>query len=130
MSTFEFTCNRQPTVGIELELALVDQESWQLASQVGDVLARLDPESAVSFKPELVQCCVEINTGVCSTIADAKQDLEGKLLKLQSLVEPLNLSLWWGATHPFSLWRDQHITPDERYQKLVELLQEMARSQA
>ncbi len=127
MSTFEFTCNRQPTVGIELELALVDRESWQLASQAGEVLAKLDPESAVSFKPELVQCCVEINTGVCSTIADAQQDLEGKLLKLQSLVEPLNLSLWWGATHPFSLWRDQHITPNERYRKLVELLQEMAR---
>ena len=67
MSTFEFTCNRKPTVGIELELALVDRESWQLVSQVGDVLAMLDEESAVSFKPELVQCCVEINTGICTT---------------------------------------------------------------
>ena len=125
MNTFEFTSNQKPTVGIELELALVDRGTWELASQVGDVLAQLDEDSAMSFKPELVQCCVEINTEVCSTIADARQDLEGKLLKLQSLVEPLNLSLWWGATHPFSLWRDQHITPDERYQKLVELLQNL-----
>jgi carboxylate-amine ligase len=127
MSTFEFTCNRQPTVGIELELALVDREEWQLASQVGDVLAQLDDDELEYFKPELVQCCVEINTAVCSTIGQAREDLQGKLLRLQSLVEPLNLSLWWGATHPFSNWWDQQITPDDRYQKLVELLQEMAR---
>ena len=35
--------------------------------------------------------------------------------------------LWWGATHPFSTWQDQRITPDDRYLQLVNLLQEMAR---
>ena len=37
------------------------------------------------------------------------------------------LRLWWGATHPFSTWQDQKITPDDRYMQLVNLLQEMAR---
>jgi len=39
----------------------------------------------------------------------------------------LGLRLWWGATHPFSSWEDQKITPDARYLQLVNLLQEMAR---
>jgi len=33
--------------------------------------------------------------------------------------------LWWGATHPFSPWREQQVTPDERYHQLLELLQEL-----
>ena len=46
---------------------------------------------------------------------------------VQSAADALGLRLWWGATHPFSQWSDQRITPDERYLQLVSLLQEMAR---
>jgi carboxylate-amine ligase len=35
--------------------------------------------------------------------------------------------LWWGGTHPFSLWRNQTVTPNDRYEMLVNLLQELAR---
>ena len=39
----------------------------------------------------------------------------------------MGLRLWWGGSHPFSYWRSQKITPNPRYEALVELLQEMAR---
>ena len=78
MNTFEFTSNQKPTVGIELELALVDRGTWELASQVGDVLAQLDEDSAMSVKPELVQCCVEINTG-----DEVEMRLENGIVTLQ-----------------------------------------------
>jgi carboxylate-amine ligase len=35
--------------------------------------------------------------------------------------------LFWAGAHPFSLWRDQKVTPNDRYESLVGLLQEMAR---
>jgi len=60
-------------------------------------------------------------------IAEAESDLREKIIRLESVLDPMGLRLWWGATHPFSLWRDQHVTPTERYQNLVMLLQEMAR---
>ncbi len=35
--------------------------------------------------------------------------------------------LWWGATHPFSLWEEQEVTETQRYLDLVQMLQELAR---
>ena len=35
--------------------------------------------------------------------------------------------MWWGATHPFGLWEEQQVTENQRYQDLVQLLQELAR---
>jgi carboxylate-amine ligase len=46
---------------------------------------------------------------------------------VEHAADALGLRLWWGATHPFSQWQDQRVTPNERYLQLVNLLQEMAR---
>ncbi|HHK41764.1 MAG TPA: YbdK family carboxylate-amine ligase, partial [Planctomycetaceae bacterium] len=79
------------------------------------------------FKPELMQSVLEINTRVCETVREAADDLREKLLLAESVLDERGLLLWWGATHPFSHWQDQKITPDDRYLHLVEMLQEMAR---
>ena len=132
MSKIDFHHNDRPTVGIELELGLVDAQTMALSSSYGLLNARLIAEGhqdadATQYKPELMQCVLEINTEVCETIGDAERDLTEKLNIVQSAADALNLRLWWGATHPFSQWTDQRITPDERYLQLVSLLQEMAR---
>jgi carboxylate-amine ligase len=132
MAKIEFTRNDRPTVGIELELGLVDADTMALASSYGLVDARLTAEGheddvGVHYKPELMQCVMEINTDICETITDAERDLRSKLSIVEAATDALGLRLWWGATHPFSDWRDQRITPDERYLQLVNLLQEMAR---
>ena len=74
-----------------------------------------------------MQCVIEINTDVCETIGEAERDLTEKLQIVQAATDALGLRLWWGATHPFSQWGDQRITPDDRYLQLVSLLQDMAR---
>ena len=128
MGKLEFNSNTQPTVGVELELGLVDRQTWELSSSIEPVLDKLSqgrPETI--YKPELMQCCIEINSGVCNTIRDAEEDLTTKLVRLEETLDPLGLRLWWGATHPFSMWSDQRVTPNERYLNLVTLLQEMAR---
>ena len=127
MSKLTFNSNSRPTVGIELELGLVDGQTMELSSSIEAVLAELPDDAGASFKPELMQSVVEINTGVCTTIDEAKQDLLAKLAIMEGITDRLGLRLWWGATHPFSHWGDQKVTPDERYQSLVDLLQEMAR---
>lgn len=69
MSKLTFNSNDRPTLGIELELALVDGESMALTSAIESVLAALPDRGGTCFKPELMQCVIEINTGVCETIA-------------------------------------------------------------
>ncbi|MCA9239315.1 MAG: YbdK family carboxylate-amine ligase [Planctomycetales bacterium] len=129
MAKIGFTSNDKPTVGVELELGLVDEKTMALASAYDRLQQALSAsgDSTVGLKPELMQCVLEINTGVCDTIDHAQQDLEGKLRQVQAVCDRLGLRLWWGATHPFSKWADQKVTEDDRYFNLVQLLQEMAR---
>src|SRR3954463_9531242 len=132
MAKIEFHRNERPTVGIELELGLVDAKKMALTSAYGLLNARLTAEGHqkddfANFKPELMQCVLEINTDVCNTIGDAERDLRAKLAIVESACDAIGLRLWWGATHPFSTWQEQRITPDDRYLQLVNLLQEMAR---
>ncbi len=132
MAKIDFHRNERPTVGVELELGLLDGESLALTSAYGLLNARLtadghQEEEGSNFKPELMQCVLEINTDICDTIGDAERDLRGKIAIVENACDALGLKLWWGATHPFSSWEDQRITPDARYLQLVNLLQEMAR---
>lgn len=132
MAKIDFHRNERPTVGVEIELGLLDEKSLALTSAYGLLDARLTAEGHQSdegghFKPELMQCVLEINTNVCDTIDEAEHDLREKLVTVENACDALGLRLWWGATHPFSSWEDQQITPDARYLQLVNLLQEMAR---
>lgn len=127
MTKFDFRSNDSHTLGIELELGLVDAESMALTSSIEQILERLPAEEAGFFKPELMQCTIEINTDVCQTVAEAEKDLRAKLLRVEGISDEIGARLWWGATHPFSRWSEQQVTPNERYESLVDLLQEMAR---
>ena len=127
MATIDFTSNSRPTLGIEIELGLVDDRTMALASSYADVETLLIGIHSNLIKPELMQCVVELNTDVCETVGDAEIDLRAKIMAVEAATDQLDLRLWWGATHPFSPWREQKVTPDDRYFKLVELLQELAR---
>lgn len=127
MSKFRFHSNPAHTIGVELELGIVDSQSFALASRSDELLATLPDGIADSCKHELMQSCIEVISGVCDTVSEARGDLSEKLRAVQQSADGLGLDLWWGATHPFSIWEDQLVTDDDRYKGLVRLLQEMAR---
>jgi len=127
MSGIEFARNDYPTIGVEIELQLVDSSSFALKSSASEILAGVPADQQACFKPELMQCCIEINTGVCRDVAGVRADLAGKLELAHRLAEASETKLFWASTHPFSSWHDQLVTPDDRYHQLVELLQDVAR---
>ncbi len=127
MAKIEFNANERPTLGVEIELGLVDGRTMALASAFDQVEELLPEQHSDSFKPELMQCVVEIITGVCETVDDAEQDLREKIVAVEAATDQLGMRLWWGATHPFSPWQEQMVTSNERYLNLVQLLQELAR---
>jgi glutamate---cysteine ligase / carboxylate-amine ligase len=127
MSQLLFTPNQRPTIGVEIELQLVDVETMELANRIEDVLQALPADLRDAIKPELMQSYLEINTGVCNTVREAGTDLRGKLALVEGAAESLGLQLFWAGSHPFSSWRDQKVTADDRYHRLVELMQDVAR---
>ncbi len=124
MSEPRFRGNRWPTLGVEIELQLVDARSMALKSVIGEILAGLPATLHDSVKPEFMQCYVEINTGVCRTVDEVEADLAPKIRAVEREADRHGVRLVWAATHPFSRWRDQQITPNDRYYKLAALLQE------
>ena len=127
MTKLDFMSNDRHTIGVELELGIVDASSYELVSGSCELLKRLPAELQATVKHELMQCVVEVISGVCDTVDEARTDLEGQLRQVEQAADALGMRLFWGATHPFSRWEDQKVTENERYQALVQLLQEMAR---
>ena len=127
MSNLEFHVSTRPSLGVEIELALVDADTLALKSANRDILDHLPPALQESVKPELMQCYLEINTGVCATVAAAEADLRPKLAAVEAAADAVNTRLFWSATHPFSKWGDQAITPNARYHGLINMLQDTAR---
>ncbi|NBD37773.1 MAG: YbdK family carboxylate-amine ligase [Verrucomicrobia bacterium] len=121
-----FKSNSTPTLGVELELQLVDAKKFGLKSAILDILEEVGGEQAW-IKPELMQSYVEINTGVCSSVDEVREDLTRKLDRLYAAARKHGTGVLWAGSHPFSTWMDQEITPKERYLKLVELMQDTAR---
>jgi len=117
------------TLGVEEEFQLIDPESRELRSRIQQLLAgateALHPER---MKAELHQSIVEIATGICRDVGEVRRDVtEGRAQMIDLAGQD---RMWVGAagTHPFSHWRDQLITPDHRYGKIVTELQEVARA--
>jgi carboxylate-amine ligase len=127
MAALTFTPNERPTLGVELELQLVDANTLELSQSVEPILAAVPDEIAGQVKPELMQCYLEINTGICESVKDVHRDLSNVLTQLDDVAESKGVRLFWAGTHPFSSWRRQRITVNDRYYQLVELMQDVAR---
>jgi len=127
----DFHSSQRSSLGVEMELALVDKETRDLtsgATEILDVMGQGHPGGEhPKAKHELLQSTVEIITGICSTAAEAKADLAATLDELRPLADARDLDLMCAGTHPFSDWAKQEISPKERYHRLVELYQWPAR---
>lgn len=127
MSVMRFQASRKPTLGVEIELALVDLATGALTSGAPKILVALPPEAEGKVKPELMQCYIEINSDVAHAVDQVEADLRGKLAVLEPVADDLGIGLYWTGTHPFSRWEDQVPTEKKRYLKLLETLQDMGR---
>ena len=120
-----------PTLGIEWELQLIDAQTRLLRQDAGMVLAGLrglqESGEHPKMRHELMQSTVEVVTGVCGTVAEAKADLAMTVKELQRTAEPHGIVLAGAGTHPLSDWRDAKMAPSQRYAELVEQLQWPAR---
>ena len=123
--------SRGPTLGIEWELQLIDAQSRLLRQDADEVLAALPGLDASGEHPqirhELMQSTVEIVTGICSTVSEAKADLGKTIEELQRIAEGRSILLACAGTHPVSNWRDAKMAPIARYAELVEQMQWLAR---
>jgi glutamate---cysteine ligase / carboxylate-amine ligase len=126
----EFTPSKRSSLGIEWELELVDTATRQLTPASNDILREISENGDGEHpkaKHELLQSCIEVITGVCTTVAEAKADLATTVAEVQAAAARRGVGLMCSGTHPTTDWATQEITDDERYHLLVERNQWLAR---
>ena len=117
----EFKPSRELSIGVELELQILNSRDYNLARGAGDLLALLErtPHPG-AVKPEITESMIEINSvgahGIRNPAARAAEDPRcgGARRPAQ-----LNLRIAGGGSHPFHKWSDRRIYPTERFKHLL-----------
>ncbi len=120
--------SKQFTLGIEEEFQIVDPQSRELRSRVAEILAEGKPRLGEQLKPEMIQSMIEVGTGICKDIKEARTDITNLRGIVAGLARKQGLEIVAAGTHPFSHWQDQKIFDNERYNLIVEENQIIARS--
>src|ERR687883_146006 len=116
------------TLGIEEEFQIVDPQTRELRSRVSEMLEEGRMVLGEQVKPEMIQAQVEVGTGICQNIEEARADITRLRSIVSSLARKQNLRIVAASTHPISKWTEQQIYPDPHYALLIEELQMVARS--
>lgn len=123
----EFHASERSSLGVEIELQLVDVETGELVGAAPAVLAALSSmnggEEHPRIKAELYQCTLEVITGICDTVADARADLEQGVAEIRAIAGPRGVDLISAGLHPFTPWQSQERSVGERYDAIVERIQ-------
>ncbi|MDQ3817423.1 MAG: carboxylate-amine ligase [Acidobacteriota bacterium] len=118
----------QFTLGIEEEFQIVDPVTRELRSHVSEILEEGRMILGEQVKPEMIQAQIEVGTGICRNIQEARTDLTRLRAIISHLAQKKGLAIVAASTHPISQWKEQQIYDDPHYQLLIEELQMVARS--
>ncbi len=126
----DFTSSVRTSLGVEWELELVDLETRQLTGASDAILTAMSENGDGEHpkaKHELLQSCVEVITGICQTVREAREDLAGTVAEVAAVAAESNVGVLCSGTHPITDWSTQRITDNPRYLQLIERNQWMAR---
>ena len=119
----EFNSSVEPTIGVEIELQLIDNNTLDLKNISPKVLANIDKKFSNRIKYELFESMIEINTDVCNTVEEVYQDIKQTLLHLEDILKNYNASINCTSLHPFAKGKNQIITNNPRYKRIMKDLQ-------
>ncbi len=104
------------TIGIEEEFFLYDrQQCTPLIDMDETFLADAQLACGESVQREMLQCQLEIVTRPHQRVRDARTELSGLRVALDTLGQPHNVAIAASGTNPLALWREQKLTQKERY---------------
>ncbi|MCP3969066.1 MAG: carboxylate-amine ligase [Rhodobacteraceae bacterium] len=115
------------TMGIEEEYLLVHTDTLDLAEAPQELMDDCAAELGDQVSPEFLRCQVEVGTGVCSNITEAREDLRRLRGTVARIAGRYGMAPLAVSCHPTADWKDQHHTDKERYKTLDRDLAGVAR---
>src|SRR3990167_5568347 len=114
-----FKSSQSLTMGVELELQLVNTYDMDLSSSANDLLEllRRKPFPGV-VTPEMTQSMIEIATDIQTEHGPLLAQLREIRDTLVRAGDRLNIEIAGGGTHPFQRWFEQRIFSKPRFEQL------------
>src|SRR5713101_3620361 len=75
MDSLSFKCSPLLTLGVEIDLQILDARSLDLTDSAPRIFRALGGEQP-HVKPEIFRSMLEINTSVCETVREVRDDLK------------------------------------------------------
>ncbi len=119
---------QQFTIGVEEEYMILDPSSKELKSHQRAIVTEGQKRFKDKIKAEMHQAVVEVGTSICKNTDEAFEEILSLRTGVSEIANGLGFSIGASGTHPFSLWEKQLISDNERYQDLLNELQQAARS--
>ena len=114
-SKIPFKSNGVLTLGAELELQIIDPETYNLKAIAPEIL-KLNVDN---LKQEFYLSTIEIITNKCRNVTEIGKDLE-RTFEILSVYSEKNEVLFASTgTHAFSKFEDWQISPGLRYEQLI-----------
>src|SRR5260221_2552146 len=118
----DFKSSEPLTIGIELELMVLNRHDYNLVRGAPDLLARLEKmDLDGEVKPEITESMIEDNSAVNGRYAELLRGLERVRDAIVIAADRLNLAIAGGGSHPFHKWAERRIFPTERFQRVSSL---------
>jgi len=118
----EFTASAPLSLGVELELMVLNTHDYNLVRGAPDLLARLEKvELDGEVKPEITESMIEVNSAVNASHAELLAELVHVRDAIVVAAERLNVAVAGGGAHPFHKWKERRIFPTERFQRVSSL---------
>ncbi len=121
----EFAKSEPYTLGVEVELQIVDRETHELTPKASQLISRWGESPKV--QPEIFQSMLEMSTGICRSPADAERDLRATAVPLLALAREHGVRFISTGTHPTARYQERKLFPSERYHGLIARNQWIAR---
>ena len=115
------------TLGVEEEYLLVDRKTRDLVSAPDALMTECQKVLKTRVSPEFLQCQIEVGTGVCKSIPQARSELSELRRTIAEIADNYGLAPLAVATHPFADWHHQTFTNKQRYEELARDLAGVAR---
>lgn len=112
MNSLEFKSSPTSSLGMEIELQLLDPKTLDLVDGILPLMERYPAHPHI--QPEFSQATVEITSKVCSDIHELEVDIVSVLKTLKARCQDLGITLCGAGTHPFCN-RLATVTPIPRY---------------
>jgi glutamate---cysteine ligase / carboxylate-amine ligase len=120
--SLEFHASEALTLGVELELQLVDHRDGDLTRAASDLVKITEQRfPQLDIKLEITESMIEIATGIQRDHAGVLRDLRGLRDAVCESAKLLNVGVCGGGAHPFQSWTERHIVAAPRMNHIFDL---------